>query len=302
MSRDEIQKPVAGLPRLFRRFNDLAVFDASRWPARETIVKIFGSLLIGVFVFKRILQLPGFPGVIEEVRGFSLWLTAPDFIPKSWVARPYDLEKYYTAFGYAKTQIRILWTMQLFVWLTETGVLVGYVVAFLTRTAARSAAKGFMETVFPLTLGLFPFAIIMTDYTYRRWIPASSPMHMPGLYALNVSLILAGTLNVIGLMNLRKAFTIMSEARVFIRTGPYRWVRHPLYASHFVIYFCCMLLHFQALTVVLYVAFVAGQTLRARIEEKKLAAAFPEYEEYRRTTGMFFFKFKKTKNVRGITS
>jgi len=34
--------------------------------------------------------------------------------------------------------------------------------------------------------------------------------------------------------------------------------------------------------------FIAGQVARARIEERKLAETFPEYVEYRRTTGMFF--------------
>jgi protein-S-isoprenylcysteine O-methyltransferase Ste14 len=34
--------------------------------------------------------------------------------------------------------------------------------------------------------------------------------------------------------------------------------------------------------------FVAGQVFRARIEERKWAETVPEYEEYRRRTGMFF--------------
>jgi len=61
-----------------------------------------------------------------------------------------------------------------------------------------------------------------------------------------------------------------------------------MYAAHFVIFLCVLLQRFAPLTLGLYVLFVAGQIVRARIEERKLAATFPEYEAYRRTTGMFF--------------
>jgi protein-S-isoprenylcysteine O-methyltransferase Ste14 len=145
-----------------------------------------------------------------------------------------------------------------------------------------------MQTLFPLILAGLPFVIVMTDYTYDRWFPERSRTHLTGLYAIAALLIGAGAINVIGLLTLRPAFTIMSEARVFVRSGLYRVVRHPLYASHFVIYLCYTFLHCHAATLAIYAAFVVGQTLRARIEERKLAAVFPEYEEYRRTTGMFF--------------
>jgi protein-S-isoprenylcysteine O-methyltransferase Ste14 len=63
-----------------------------------------------------------------------------------------------------------------------------------------------------------------------------------------------------------------------------------MYLAHFIIFFCCTILRLQALTLAIYVGFVVGQVLRARIEERKLTATFPEYEGYRRTTGMFFPK------------
>jgi protein-S-isoprenylcysteine O-methyltransferase Ste14 len=66
-----------------------------------------------------------------------------------------------------------------------------------------------------------------------------------------------------------------------------------MYLAHFIIFLCVLLQRFAPVTLGLYVVFVAGQIVRARIEEGKLAAAFPEYEEYRRTTGMFFPRIGK---------
>ena len=65
--------------------------------------------------------------------------------------------------------------------------------------------------------------------------------------------------------------------------GPYRWVRHPMYVAGTLL---CVGVSLAlswaslALTAVLVAVWVA----KARVEERNLAARFPEYEEYRRTT------------------
>jgi protein-S-isoprenylcysteine O-methyltransferase Ste14 len=273
------------MSNVLRRLNDLAIFDPGRWPAREAIGRTVGCLTVAAFLAWRILQLPASPGYISEVRWAEPWFA---MLPKFLAAPAADLEGWYGSFGYSRDQIRLLWGLMFLLWFIITGVLVGYLIAFLTRARAQSVARGFMQTVFPLILAALPYGIVLTGYTYRDWFPERSRLHMTGLYAILGLLIAGNLLNLIGLLSLRRGFTIMSEARVFIRSGIYRWIRHPLYASHFVIYLSSTLLYCHVVTVASYVAFVAGQTLRARIEERKLTAAFPEYEEYRRTTGMFF--------------
>lgn len=273
---------------MLRRLNDLPIFDPSRWPVREALARTFGILAVGVFFTRRILQLPAFPGFTDDVAWARAWFAPFESLPHWLAAWPFDLQDYYGHFGYSATEIRALWSTRLLIWIVETGILLGYVLAFLTRKPVRSVARGFLETVFPLVLGVLPFAIVMTEYTYHEWIPAQSRRHLTGLFAINGILIAAGAVNVAGLISLRPAFTIMTEARLLVRSGLYRFVRHPLYAAHFVIYFCYTLLHFHPATVALYIVFVAGQTMRARNEERKLAEAFPEYDEYRRSTGMFF--------------
>jgi protein-S-isoprenylcysteine O-methyltransferase Ste14 len=273
---------------LLRRLNDLAIFDAARWPAREVVGRILGCLLAVGFIAGRILRLPNSVGYIRAVRWAEPWFATFSSLPKWLVPPAVDLEAYYFRFGYSREQVTLFWALSLGLWAVITGSFIAYLIAYLTRAKAQSVAKGFLETAFPVIVAALPLLTVLTRFTYRDWFPEHTETHMTGLYVILSVLIAGGLLHLIGLLGLRRGFTIMSEARVLIRTGLHRWIRHPIYTSHFLINLCFTLLYFHATTVALYALFVAGQTLRARTEERKLAAVFPEYEEYRRTTGMFF--------------
>ncbi|MEJ2041638.1 MAG: isoprenylcysteine carboxylmethyltransferase family protein, partial [Desulfosarcinaceae bacterium] len=82
--------------------------------------------------------------------------------------------------------------------------------------------------------------------------------------------------------------TIMAEARELVTGGLFRYVRHPLYSGHFIMFLGSLLLRLHPYTLVLYVVFIIGQIHRAHIEERKLQQVFPEYQPYKSKTGMFF--------------
>ena len=67
-------------------------------------------------------------------------------------------------------------------------------------------------------------------------------------------------------------------------TGPYRFVRHPIYLGGLLITVGEVWLRFSPLVVCLNVLFVAAQLVRLRYEEQILARTFPEYQEYRART------------------
>ncbi|ALM09526.1 MAG: isoprenylcysteine carboxyl methyltransferase [Candidatus Peribacter riflensis] len=83
----------------------------------------------------------------------------------------------------------------------------------------------------------------------------------------------------------------MYENQTFIHSGPYSFVRHPLYASLVWMFFAGSFLYFNwllfLLTVVIFLPFM---TWRARQEEMLLEEQFPGYSKYRKITGMFFPK------------
>ena len=90
------------------------------------------------------------------------------------------------------------------------------------------------------------------------------------------------------LLTLRRSFSIFPEARALIRSGPYGFVRHPLYATYLAIYPMFLLPRISPLAVVVSVLGIGCEIWRAREEERVLSAAFPDYAEYAASVPRFF--------------
>jgi protein-S-isoprenylcysteine O-methyltransferase Ste14 len=78
-----------------------------------------------------------------------------------------------------------------------------------------------------------------------------------------------------GLWTLRRSFSITVEARALVTRGPYRLVRHPVYLGEAVSAAAVALWRPSAANLALALLFAALQLWRARMEERKLARAFP---------------------------
>jgi protein-S-isoprenylcysteine O-methyltransferase Ste14 len=89
---------------------------------------------------------------------------------------------------------------------------------------------------------------------------------------------------VIGLASLGRSFGIMPRARGLVTSGLYRWVRHPIYLGEYLAFAGIYLLAFSPYSTIVFVLFVALQLRRQVMEERTLAAAYPEYDEYRTRT------------------
>lgn len=89
---------------------------------------------------------------------------------------------------------------------------------------------------------------------------------------------------VYGLLHLRRSLSIIPEARRLVTGGPYRVVRHPLYAAEILAAVAYVGSSPALLRVVVLVPFVLVQLLRARFEERLLTANYPAYGQYAATT------------------
>ena len=80
------------------------------------------------------------------------------------------------------------------------------------------------------------------------------------------------------------SFSLLPQARALVTTGPYRYVRHPIYLGGLLITLGEVWLRFSPLVLVLNLLFVVAQIVRLRYEDEVLDRAFPEYREYRART------------------
>jgi len=158
---------------------------------------------------------------------------------------------------------------------------------FLIRERPR-ASVGTFPARFAAYAGTF--LLIGFFHAVRTWSPESFTINgVPQIAALGGLLWLSGTMLVgIALWSLRYAFSIEPEARHVVRTGAYRFVRHPVYAAYVLQYFGIWLIY-PSMVLAAGIAIWFGLTLiRMRFEERILTHAFPEYESYQRTTGALF--------------
>lgn len=111
---------------------------------------------------------------------------------------------------------------------------------------------------------------------------------LPALLFFIASLLLAGwAVKVMRLGHFNVLPTIKSGA-ILITHGPYRYIRHPMYASLLLagvglLFISCSwlrLVSFLALWLVLY--------CKLRIEERLLADHFPDYSPYKKRSRMLF--------------
>ena len=98
------------------------------------------------------------------------------------------------------------------------------------------------------------------------------------------------SLEVWGYAVLFRSLSIVPEARDLKVTGPYRFVRHPIYLGQFIAQGGFLLIAARShwLWISLYVVFVAMQLYRSKLEDRVLATAFGEpYREWQRRTFWF---------------
>lgn len=92
-----------------------------------------------------------------------------------------------------------------------------------------------------------------------------------------------GALTLLALASLRRSFALLPAVRAVRFGGPYRWVRHPIYAGYAVQLVGYVGSNVSVRNLAIVVVAIGFQILRVH-EEERLLATVPEYAAYMRRT------------------
>jgi len=149
----------------------------------------------------------------------------------------------------------------------------------LVRKESRSSAPSRRATWAAYAGTFSPFLLIFNG---------DSAAASKALTGFSIVVITAGlAFSIYSLGWLGRSFGVVPQARELVRSGPYRFVRHPLYVGEFVSFAGAVLAVITPFSALVFVVFVCLQTYRATQEEKVLRAVFPEYESYMGQAGRF---------------
>jgi protein-S-isoprenylcysteine O-methyltransferase Ste14 len=172
-------------------------------------------------------------------------------------------------------------------WVIETLIYVVFLISYAIRIDPVERSRGLKEIIIPLIGGVLPFALLSS-------LPSSL---MEGnwliIYIIFYWMTAAMALTIWGLWTLRYSFSITVEVRALVTSGPYCWIRHPVYLGEILTALAVTIWRFSVLNIVIFTLFVIIQLLRARWEEAKLSRVFKAYSIYA-ARAKWILPYKKT--------
>ncbi len=155
--------------------------------------------------------------------------------------------------------------------LATTAFLSLTIILIFIRRLPVAGATGWLPRV--VTTIAFNAALLLLILPKQQLSPqlslASSSLTFAGFVAATIVVIYLG-----------RCFSVLPQARGLITSGPYRYVRHPLYIAEQLSVFGVALQYQQPWGVLVALLSFAVQFPRMRLEEKILMRTFPAYGEY----------------------
>ena len=143
-------------------------------------------------------------------------------------------------------------------------------VLIMTRSPAKAHADGVLPRIAALVGSYMPWTITFFGKTDQA---------LPNL--LSTACVLIGTIMMlVTIRHLGRSFSLVPQARSVVQTGPYRWVKHPLYLSEEIVILGVVLQYLTPATVIVLVLHISVQVCRILYEEDLLRRNFPEYSSY----------------------
>lgn len=143
-------------------------------------------------------------------------------------------------------------------------------VLIMTRPPAKAEAPGPLPKVAAFVGSYMPWTITFFGKTDQA---------LPNLLS-TVCVLIGMIMMLVTIRHLGRAFSLVPQARLVVQTGPYRWIKHPLYLSEEIVVLGAVLQNLTPGTVILLILHFGIQICRILYEEDLLRRNFHEYSGY----------------------
>lgn len=146
-------------------------------------------------------------------------------------------------------------------------------ILMLTRPPAKAHATGVLPRIAAFVGSYMPWTITFFGKTEES---------LPNL--LSTACVLIGMIMMlVTIRHLGKSFSLVPQARRVVQTGPYRWIKHPLYLAEEIVILGVVLQYLTVTTVIILFLHIGVQICRILYEEDLLRRSLPEYSSYEAT-------------------
>jgi protein-S-isoprenylcysteine O-methyltransferase Ste14 len=140
----------------------------------------------------------------------------------------------------------------------------------MTRSPAKAQADGPLPRIAAFVGTYMPWTITFFGKTDQA---------LPNL--LSTACVLIGMIMMlVTIRHLGRSFSLVPQARSVVQTGPYRWIKHPLYLAEEIAIVGLVLQYLTPVAVIVLVLHIGVQVCRILYEEDLLRRNFPEYSSY----------------------
>jgi protein-S-isoprenylcysteine O-methyltransferase Ste14 len=150
---------------------------------------------------------------------------------------------------------------------------------YLSRGTASSTTKSLPVKVIAFATTFLPFTFPMLNGPAHTGIPILMISSLILFFAMVFTLLALGALG--------RSFSLIPQARKLVTSGPYRFVRHPVYVGEILGALGLVVWAFSIPKALVFLVLIGCEVYRALQEEKLLGEAFCEYDEYAARTKRF---------------
>jgi protein-S-isoprenylcysteine O-methyltransferase Ste14 len=140
----------------------------------------------------------------------------------------------------------------------------------MTRSPAKAQADGLLPRITAFVGTYLPWTITFFGKTDQA---------LPNL-ASTACVLVGMIMMLVTIRHLGGAFSLTPQARSVVQTGPYRWIKHPLYFSEEIATLGVVLQYLTPVTVMVLILHIVVQLFRIIYEEDLLRRNCPEYSSY----------------------